>query len=59
MVLYKGLCDLVWTLWGLIQVMNDNPAEDFWAYALNRFERCQRLMASASSQTPSQQYRAG
>ena len=46
MVLYKGLCDLVWTLWGLIQVMNDNPAEDFWAYALNRFERCRQLMAS-------------
>ncbi len=46
MVLYQGLCDLVWTLWGLIQVMNDNPAEDFWAYALNRFERCQQLMAS-------------
>ena len=46
MVLAKGLCDLVWTLWGLIQVMNDNPADDFWAYALNRFERCRRLMAS-------------
>jgi thiamine kinase-like enzyme len=46
MVLAKGLCDLVWTLWGLIQVMNDNPAEDFWAYSFNRFERCQRLMAS-------------
>ena len=37
----------MWTLWGLIQVMNDNPVEDFWAYALNRFERCRRLMASA------------
>ena len=47
MVLYKALCDLVWTLWGLIQVMNDNPADDFWAYALNRFERCRRLMASS------------
>jgi thiamine kinase-like enzyme len=47
MVLYKGLCDLVWTLWGLIQVMNDNPVEDFWAYAQGRFERCRRLMASA------------
>jgi thiamine kinase-like enzyme len=46
MVLYQGLCDLVWTLWGLIQVMNDNPVEDFWAYALGRFERCRRLMAS-------------
>ena len=47
MVISKGLCDLVWTLWGLIQVMNANPVDDFWAYALNRFERCRRLMASA------------
>ena len=46
MVLAKGLCDLVWTLWGLLQVMNDNPVEDFWAYSINRFERCKRLMAS-------------
>jgi thiamine kinase-like enzyme len=46
MVLAKGLCDLVWTLWGLIQVMNDNPVEDFWAYSINRFERCKRLMGS-------------
>jgi thiamine kinase-like enzyme len=48
MVLAKGLCDLVWTLWGLLQVMNDNPAEDFWAYSINRFERCRRLMASVA-----------
>ena len=47
MVICKGLCDLVWTLWGLIQVMNDNPADDFWAYSIDRFERCRRLMASA------------
>ena len=46
MVLAKGLCDLVWTLWGLLQVMNDNPVEDFWAYSINRFERCRRLMGS-------------
>jgi thiamine kinase-like enzyme len=46
MVLAKGLCDLVWTLWGLLQVMNDNPVEDFWVYSINRFERCRRLMAS-------------
>jgi hypothetical protein len=26
--------------------MNDNPVEDFWAYSINRFERCRRLMAS-------------
>ena len=46
MVLYKALCDLLWTLWGVIQHVNANPAEDFWAYATGRFERCRRLMAS-------------
>jgi thiamine kinase-like enzyme len=46
MVIYKAMCDLLWTLWGLIQHANQNPAEDFWAYALNRFERCKRLMRS-------------
>lgn len=43
-VIYKALCDLVWTLWGLIQHANNNPADDFWAYAINRFERCSALM---------------
>jgi thiamine kinase-like enzyme len=46
MVAYKALCDLLWTLWGVIQHVNDNPAEDFWAYAVGRFERCQRLLQS-------------
>src|SRR3954468_12534788 len=46
MVAYKALCDLLWTLWGVIQHVNDNPAEDFWAYAVGRFERCKALMAS-------------
>lgn len=44
-VIYKAMCDLLWTLWGLIQHANDNPAEDFWAYATGRFERCKALMA--------------
>ena len=44
--MYKALCDLLWTLWGVIQHVNDNPADDFWAYAVGRFERCQTLMAS-------------
>jgi thiamine kinase-like enzyme len=44
MVIYKAMCDLLWTLWGLIQHANKNPADDFWAYAVNRFERCKRLM---------------
>ncbi len=47
MTAYKALCDLLWTLWGVIQHVNANPAEDFWAYAVGRFERCKALMSSA------------
>lgn len=43
-VIYKAMCDLLWTLWGLIQHANDNPAEDFWAYSTRRFARCKALM---------------
>ncbi|WP_052742061.1 choline kinase family protein [Kiloniella litopenaei] len=47
MVIYKAMCDLLWTLWGLIQHGNNNPAEDFWAYSIERFERCKALMSSS------------
>lgn len=43
-VLYKALCNLLWTLWGLIQVANGNPADDFRVYAETRFARCKALM---------------
>jgi thiamine kinase-like enzyme len=46
MVIYKAMCDLLWTLWGLIQHADGNPAEDFWAYSVERFERCKTLMQS-------------
>lgn len=46
MVIYKAMCDLLWTLWGLIQHADKNPAEDFWQYAVDRFERCKKLMNS-------------
>jgi len=46
MVAYKAMCDLLWTLWGVIQHANGNPVDDFWAYAVGRFERCARLMTS-------------
>jgi thiamine kinase-like enzyme len=46
MVMYKAMCDLLWTLWGVIQVVNQNPADDFWSYAVNRFERCKTLMGT-------------
>jgi thiamine kinase-like enzyme len=45
MVIYKAMCDLLWTLWGLIQHANGNPADDFRAYAEGRFSRCKALMA--------------
>lgn len=47
MVIYKAMCDLLWTLWGLIQFANGNPADDFRAYADNRFDRCRTLMTTS------------
>ena len=46
MVMYKAMCDLLWTLWGVVQHANGNPVEDFWAYAVGRLERCKKLMSS-------------
>jgi thiamine kinase-like enzyme len=46
MVIYKAMCDLLWTLWGLIQLANANTADDFRAYADGRFARCKALMAT-------------
>jgi thiamine kinase-like enzyme len=46
LVLYKAMSDLHWSLWALIQHANDNPAEDFLTYALERLERCKTLMGS-------------
>jgi len=47
MVIYKAMCDLLWTLWGLIQLANNNPADDFRVYADGRFRRCRTLMGTA------------
>lgn len=47
MVIYKAMCDLLWTLWGLIQLANGNPADDFEAYATRRFVRCRTLMGQS------------
>ncbi len=46
MVIYKAMCDLLWTLWGLIQHSDGNKAEDFWAYSVGRFDRCKKLIQS-------------
>jgi thiamine kinase-like enzyme len=44
-IIFKAMCDLLWTLWGLIQHASGNTADDFMAYATTRFVRCQALMA--------------
>lgn len=59
MVVYKAMCDLLWTLWGLIQHADKNPAEDFWAYSVNRFERCKTLMRSSEFKAHLAAIRAG
>lgn len=59
MVIYKAMCDLLWTLWGLIQHADDNPAEDFWAYSTGRFERCKALMQDPAFQGHVAAVRAG
>lgn len=58
-VIHKAMCDLLWTLWGLIQHADDNPAEDFWAYATGRFDRCKSLMQDPSFQSHVDAVRAG
>lgn len=50
-IIYKAMCDLLWTLWGLIQHANGNPADDFQAYSLQRFQRCRALMATPAFAT--------
>lgn len=50
MIIYKAMCDLLWTLWGLIQHADNNPAEDFWAYSTGRFDRCKLLMSGSDFQ---------
>lgn len=59
MVIYKAMCDLLWTLWGLIQHADGNQAEDFWAYATGRFERCKTLMQDPAFQSHVDAVRAG
>lgn len=59
MVMYKAMCDLLWTLWGTVQHADGNPAEDFWAYSVNRLARCQALMDTADFNTHLEAVRVG
>lgn len=43
-VIHKFLCDVLWSVWALLQIATGKPAEEYWPYGLNRFNRCVRLM---------------
>jgi len=45
-ILYKAMCNLLWTLWASIQHANGNPVDDFWAYAVDRLTQSRATMAS-------------
>ena len=44
--IYKAMSDFHWSLWGMVQHANDNPAEDFRSYALERLEHCKERTGS-------------
>lgn len=46
MVAYKAMCDVLWALWGQVQFLNENPVENFAAYAERRINRALDLMRS-------------
>jgi thiamine kinase-like enzyme len=58
-VLYKAMSDFFWGLWSIVQYANNNPAADFRAYALSRFEHCKTLMGSAEFGSHLDAVRAG
>ena len=45
--IYKAMSDLHWAVWGFVQHAKGNPAEDFWAYGLERLARSNTRMSSA------------
>ena len=46
-VLYKAISDYFWAVWSIVQYAYNNPAADFWTYALDRLEHCKILIGSA------------
>lgn len=42
----KFVCDLLWYLWALIQILNGKDKDWYWNYGKNRFNRCFELMHS-------------
>ena len=49
MIIYKAMCDLLCTLWGLIQYAKQS-CRRLWAYSTGRFDRCKLLMFGSDFQ---------
>jgi len=43
-VIHKFLCDVLWSAWAVLQIATGKSRDWYWAYGLNRFNRCKRLM---------------
>jgi thiamine kinase-like enzyme len=43
--IYKALCNLLWALWGYVQMQQKGQQTEFDAYAQHRFKRSQALMS--------------
>ena len=49
LVIYKAMAFLLWTLWGVLQEVNENQAPayhfaSYWDYAMDRFTRSKAIM---------------
>jgi thiamine kinase-like enzyme len=51
MVAFKAMCDVLWALWGKVQDVNGNQAEDFARYADHRLSRALNLMQGSTYQS--------
>ena len=57
MVAYKARRDLLWTLWGVIQVVNENPVDDFWAERDEPFRAVQDADVDTGLRRPHRSHR--
>lgn len=51
MTAYRAMCDLLWTVWRLVQHADGNPVEDFLVHATIRFVQFRGLMRTPDHPT--------
>lgn len=50
MVINKVLIDAYWTVWAIVQIVYGKPENDYWPYAMGRYERFKKLIKSENFQ---------